>query len=391
MIRTFRDNEELYKSEGKWPNLLKVIGQSKISVIILSPRYAESKWCLKELAEIIEHHNREKGHIILPIFYMVHPQDVRRQTGPYEEAFKQHETNDIDEETIRSWKNALNEVGRLKGWHITSRKKEVDVADAVYEVVRSHLSKKNNKLETDELVGIDDQVDEVVDMLDLDSQGVKILRMVSVGSIVEAKKIIRERVAQFKILVVLEDVDEKFNFEEVLVNSKSFASGSRFIVTSRDIKVLRRLSGGQSKLYKVQGMNLIHSLQLFCKHAFKKYSPQSGFEALSNAIISTTGGLPLTLKVIGSLLYQEEEVVWKEKLEQLRKISEEEVIEKLKICYDGLRYEEQQIFLDVACFYIGENKEFPSYMWTSCNFHPILYVNILVQRSMLEIGDDMCF
>ncbi|CAN1178412.1 Disease resistance protein L6 [Linum perenne] len=454
MIRTFRDNEELYKSGGKWPNLLKVIGQSKISVIILSPRYAESKWCLKELADIIEHHNREKGHIILPIFYMVHPQDVRRQTGPYEEAFKQHETNDIDEETIRSWKNALNEVGRLKGWHISSKKKYVilslvgdDVADAVYEVVRSHLSKKNNKLETDELVGIDDQVDEVVDMLDLDSQGVKvvglhgksgigkttlattvynkvsayfdqysfvkdireiqkeqdgvlvlqknlisdILRMDSVESIVEAKKIIRERVAQFKILVVLEDVDEKFNFEEVLVNSKSFTSGSRFIVTSRDIKVLRRLSGGQSKLYKVQGMNLIHSLQLFCKHAFKKYSPQSGFEALSNAIISTTGGLPLTLKVIGSLLYQEEEVVWKEKLEQLRKIPEEEVIENLKISYDGLRYEVQQIFLDVACFYIGENKEFPSYMWTSCNFHPILYVNILVQRSMLEIGDDNVF
>ncbi|CAN1178408.1 Disease resistance protein L6 [Linum perenne] len=392
MIRTFRDNEELYKSGGKWPNLLKVIGQSKISVIILSPRYAESKWCLKELADIIEHHNREKGHIILPIFYMVHPQDVRRQTGPYEEAFKQHETNDIDEETIRSWKNALNEVGRLKGWHISSKKKYDDVADAVYEVVRSHLSKKNNKLETDELVGIDDQVDEVVDMLDLDSQGVKvvglhgksgigkttlattvynkvsayfdqysfvkdireiqkeqdgvlvlqknlisdILRMDSVESIVEAKKIIRERVAQFKILVVLEDVDEKFNFEEVLVNSKSFTSGSRFIVTSRDIKVLRRLSGGQSKLYKVQGMNLIHSLQLFCKHAFKKYSPQSGFEALSNAIISTTGGLPLTLKVIGSLLYQEEEVVWKEKLEQLRKIPEEEQRSMLEIGDDNV-------------------------------------------------------
>ncbi|CAN1178409.1 Disease resistance protein L6 [Linum perenne] len=354
MIRTFRDNEELYKSGGKWPNLLKVIGQSKISVIILSPRYAESKWCLKELADIIEHHNREKGHIILPIFYMVHPQDVRRQTGPYEEAFKQHETNDIDEETIRSWKNALNEVGRLKGWHISSKKKYDDVADAVYEVVRSHLSKKNNKLETDELVGIDDQVDEVVDMLDLDSQGVKVVGLHGKSGI-------------------------------------GFTSGSRFIVTSRDIKVLRRLSGGQSKLYKVQGMNLIHSLQLFCKHAFKKYSPQSGFEALSNAIISTTGGLPLTLKVIGSLLYQEEEVVWKEKLEQLRKIPEEEVIENLKISYDGLRYEVQQIFLDVACFYIGENKEFPSYMWTSCNFHPILYVNILVQRSMLEIGDDNVF
>ncbi|CAN1195513.1 Disease resistance protein L6 [Linum perenne] len=218
-----------------------------------------------------------------------------------------------------------------------------------------------------------------------------ILKMDSVGTIVEAKKIIRERVAQFKIFVVLDDIDEKFDFEEVLGNSKSFASGSRFIVTSRDIKVLRRLSGGQSKLYKVQGMSLIHSLQVFCKHAFKKDSPQSGFEELSNAIISTAGGLPLTLKVIGSLLYQEEEVVWKEKLKQLRKIPEEEVMERLKISYDGLRYEAQQIFLDIACFYIGENKGFPSYMWSGCNFHPILYVNILVQRSMLEIGDDNVF
>ncbi|CAN1333722.1 Disease resistance protein L6 [Linum perenne] len=215
-----------------------------------------------------------------------------------------------------------------------------------------------------------------------------ILRIDSVGSLAEAKKIIRERVTQFKILVVLDDVDEKFKFEEVLGDPESFASGSRFIVTSRDKKVMGSLSKGQSKLYEVQVMDPIRSLQLFCKHAFKKDSPQSGFEALSNEIISTTGGLPLTLKVIGSLLYQEEEVVWKEKLEQLRKIPEEEVMERLKISYDGLRYEAQQIFLDIACFYIGENKEIASYMWSDCDLYPILNVNILVQRSMLNIGDE---
>ncbi|CAN1195545.1 Disease resistance protein L6 [Linum perenne] len=445
-IRTFMDDDELRKGEGIWSNLVKAISQSKISIPIFSPRYAESKWCLKELAEIIEHRKREKGHIILPIFYLVDPGDVRRQTGPYEEAFKQHKRNiNFDEETIQCWKVALTEIGSLKGWHIKTKEEEVDVADVVSGVVWSHLSKNNNKLETDELVGIDDQVEQVEDMLDLNSEGVKvvglhgmggigkttlattvynevsarfdrysfvkdiretqkqhcvlglqkklisnILRMDSVESIVdvsEAMKIIQERVTRFKILVVLDDVDEKFNFEEVLGNSKSFASGSRFIVTSRDIKVLRRLSGGQNKLYKVQGMNLTHSLQLFCKHAFKKDSPQSGFEVLSNAIISTAGGLPLTLKVIGSLLYQEEEVVWKEKLEQLRKIPEEEVMERLKISYDGLRYEAQQIFLDIACFYIGENKEIASYMWSDCDFYPKLNVNILVQRSMLNIGD----
>ncbi|CAN1195543.1 Disease resistance protein L6 [Linum perenne] len=431
-IRTFRDDDELRKGEGIWSNLVKAISQSKISIPIFSPRYAESKWCLKELAEIIEHRKREKGHIILPIFYMVDPGDVRRQTGPYEVAFTQHKRNGFDEETIQCWKAALTEV---------------DVADDVYRDVWSHLSKNNNKLEINELVGIDDQVEQVEDMLDLGSQGVKvvglhgmggigkttlatavynkvsayfdrysfvkdiretqkqhdgvlilykklisnILRMDSVESIVdisEAKKIIRESITRFKILVVLDDVDEKFKFEEVLGDPESFASGSRFIVTSRDKKVMGSLSKGQSKLYEVQGMDPIRSLQLFCKHAFKKDSPQSGFEALSNKIISTTGGLPLTLKVIGSLLYQEEEVVWKEKLEQLRKIPEEEVMERLKISYDGLRYEAQQIFLDIACFCIGENKEIASYMWSDCDLYPTLNVNILVQRSMLNIGDE---
>ncbi|CAN1278737.1 hypothetical protein LINPERPRIM_LOCUS16735 [Linum perenne] len=60
--------------------------------------------------------------------------------------------------------------------------------------------------------------------------------------------------------MVLDNVDEKFNFEEVLGNPKSFASGSRFIVTSREITVLGRLSEGQSKLYEVQGMNAISTL-----------------------------------------------------------------------------------------------------------------------------------
>ncbi|CAI0418349.1 unnamed protein product [Linum tenue] len=119
-IRTFRDDDELRKGEGIWSNLIKAIGQSKVYIPILSESYAHSKWCLKELAEIVEHHKRKKGHIILPIFYMVDPRDVRHQTEPYQSAFQQHE-KDFDVKTLQIWRDALNEVGTLKGWHVRTK------------------------------------------------------------------------------------------------------------------------------------------------------------------------------------------------------------------------------------------------------------------------------
>ncbi|CAN1189758.1 Disease resistance protein L6 [Linum perenne] len=135
-------------------------------------------------------------------------------------------------------------------------------------------------------------------------------------------------------------------------------------------------------------MDHSRSLELFCKHAFKKNSPPLNFKILSNKIVATTGGLPLTLKVIGSLLFKEDIPVWEEKLVQLQETPEFEVMKRLKISYDTLSYEAQQIFLDIACFFIGTNKEFPCYMWSDCIYYPTSNINILVQRSLLKVGEN---
>uniref|UniRef100_A0A2N9GIH7 ADP-ribosyl cyclase/cyclic ADP-ribose hydrolase n=1 Tax=Fagus sylvatica TaxID=28930 RepID=A0A2N9GIH7_FAGSY len=117
-IRTFRDNEELRVGEEIGPALLKAIKESKISIPIFSRDYASSKWCLRELAKMVECHNDDTmKQKILPIFYDVEPFDVRHQTGSYEEAFRQHK-NDFDQEIVQGWKKAMRVVGQMKGWEL---------------------------------------------------------------------------------------------------------------------------------------------------------------------------------------------------------------------------------------------------------------------------------
>ncbi|XP_031378511.1 TMV resistance protein N-like [Punica granatum] len=74
-IRTFLDDEALLKGEQVGPNLLEAIKQSKVSVSIFSRGYASSKWCLKELAQMVECRN-SAGQMIIPIFYDVAPNEI---------------------------------------------------------------------------------------------------------------------------------------------------------------------------------------------------------------------------------------------------------------------------------------------------------------------------
>ncbi|CAI0437214.1 unnamed protein product [Linum tenue] len=124
-IRTFLDDEELRKGEMISPSLVKAIGESRIYIPILSPGYASSKWCLQELALMLERYKQDEGsHIILPIFYLMEPRDVRHCKGSYEEALEQHRLK-YGEETIRVWKDALEEVGQMTGWRVTESDRNI--------------------------------------------------------------------------------------------------------------------------------------------------------------------------------------------------------------------------------------------------------------------------
>ena len=120
-IITFRDDEKLERGKYISPELLKAIELSEYAIIVLLTNYAFSRWCLIELAKIVDCMKKTKL-TVLPIFYHVDPSDVRNQRGTLAKAFDKHEeVTKVNTEDVQAWKAALKDVGHISGWHVHDR------------------------------------------------------------------------------------------------------------------------------------------------------------------------------------------------------------------------------------------------------------------------------
>ena len=119
-ISTFSVDEKLKWGAINTLELLKAIEESKVAIVILSKDYAFSKWCLIELAKIVE--CMEKMGLVLPVFHYVDPNDVRHQRGTFANAFAKHEDHLQDNiGNVQTWKAALTKIGDLAGWDLKEK------------------------------------------------------------------------------------------------------------------------------------------------------------------------------------------------------------------------------------------------------------------------------
>ncbi|KAF8034870.1 hypothetical protein BT93_C1021 [Corymbia citriodora subsp. variegata] len=418
-IRVFIDKKGIDVGEEIGPEIFQAIDDSKICIPIFSKGYAFSSWCLRELEHMMQR-KKTNNLEVLPIFYDVEPSDVKLETEVYKNALTLHK-KERGLEIVQQWEEALKEVTKIKGWDT----KNIGYGELTRLIAHNVLIKlKVSSVHiSNDLVGMDKLVNEIVDLLNVESQDVRIIGIWGMGGIGkttlakvvyrklsnnfeshgfianvrEASKksglpnlqrqlvssiigdvgvelsiidhgmnMIQDRFCGKKVLIVLDDVDHRNQLMALAAKAEWFGSGSRIIVTTRDRSVL---SGFQDQfdhclIYETKELKDLKALELFSKHAFRSNSPPNAFLSLSKKVTSKTRGLPLAIEVIGSFLCgKTKEGVWQDTLKKMDHFLHKDVKEKLMLSYEALDHPQQQIFLDIACFLSGEDTNYATYMW----------------------------
>ncbi|XLU99527.1 hypothetical protein S245_013867 [Arachis hypogaea] len=142
--------------------------------------------------------------------------------------------------------------------------------------------------------------------------------------------------------------------------------------------------------YNVEGLMESEALNLFSLEAFNLPKPSEEFLDLSKEVVKEvvkySGGLPLALQVLGSYLNGRPIVVWHSAIEKIKQFSHSEIIDVLKISFDGLDDMEKNIFLDIACFFKGYEKGNVTRILEGCGYQAELGLHILINRSLVTIN-----
>ncbi|KAM5556894.1 TMV resistance protein N [Rosa sericea] len=437
-INAFIDSEDLCKGNDL-SELLRAIEDSRLSIIVFSQNYASSTWCLKELVKILESAGTKKESVV-PIFYEVDPSDIRKLKGSFAEAFAKHEQDsNADMEELKRWKIALTEASNLSGWDSRNYKDDAKFIEKIVEDISEKLVHvSSNKV--NDLVGMDSHIEKMCSLLCLGEDDVRVVgvcgmpgigkttiaravydeivcqfehycflenvkdgfkngaihmqeellsrifekRVRCLGTLSRGSKMRMERLSKKKVLLVLDDVEDFAQIEALLGNPHSFGSGSRIIITTRDIQSLSGVDARYSPMF----LSDDEALELFMQYAFRTNRPTREYDPLSRRAIEYAQGLPLALKVLGAFLDNKSLREWEDELEKIKEIPHLVINSVLRTSFDGLDPSQKDIFLDIACFFRGMDKGYVTKILESCGFYPHSGLRVLIDRALVTVSDD---
>jgi hypothetical protein len=210
----------------------------------------------------------------------------------------------------------------------------------------------------------------------------------NINCVDRGKVMIKDRLCRKRVLVVADDVAHLEQLNALMGERSWFGPGSMIIITTRDSNLLREAD----QTYQIEELKPDESLQLFSRHAFKDSKPAKDYIELSKKAVGYCGGLPLALEVIGALLYGKNRGRWESEIDNLSRIPNQDIQGKLLISYHALDGELQRAFLDIACFFIGIEKEYVAkVLGARCRPNPEVVLETLRERSLIQFHERQLF
>ncbi|KDP46541.1 hypothetical protein JCGZ_08513 [Jatropha curcas] len=383
---------------------------------------------------------------VLPIFYDVDPSEVRKQTGVFGEGFAKSKLK--FPEKVERWTLALTKAGNISGWDARNREEAILIDEIAICILGklSHTSINSTK----GLVGMDFRVREMESKLHMGLDNVLMVGIWGMGGIgkttiakavydriygefecccflqgvteVASKPglglshlqeqllskllkegiqkirtlgdnfdVIKNRFQYMRVLIVLDDVDDIKQLRALAREHEWFGPGSRIIITTRDKHLL--VAHGVDQIYEATVLNDNESLRLFTQHAFKNHCYSdvelNNISKLSHNVVKYAQNVPLALEVLGCHLAGKNELEWLDELHQLEMCPPKGINDVLKISFDRLDNRFQRdMFLDIACFFKGEDKDYVVKVFEGCGFFPHANLRVLIDKSLISILDN---
>ncbi|XP_065638620.1 disease resistance-like protein DSC1 [Quercus suber] len=207
----------------------------------------------------------------------------------------------------------------------------------------------------------------------------------SVQDVNEGLLVIKNRLRHKRILLVLDDVDQLDQLNKLAGNQNWFGLGSRVIITTRDKHLLQIL--GVDEIYEANLLTHDESLHLFGLKAFRKDHPPEDYLELSEDFVYYADGLPLAIEILGSFLFGRSTNQWKSALNRLKQFPEKDVLQVLRISFEGLHETEKEIFLNIACFFNHRGKNDVVEILNYLGLFPDVGLGVLFDKSLVKFRD----
>ncbi|KAL1215559.1 Disease resistance protein RRS1B [Cardamine amara subsp. amara] len=414
---------------------LDVIEGARASVVVFSKNYLFSTSCLDKLVRVLQCWRKNGQLVVVPVFYGVSPSDV---------VVPEHKSAD----RIREWSSELQELRELPGHQFRERFNECELVEEIVKDVYKKLFPAENIGIDSKLLDIEhllrkqtwgvrrigiwgmpgigkttlaraffDQYSGgyeascFIQQFDkaFHEKGIHRLLGEYFGNILKdlpracssitRPSLPRDRLRKKRTLVVLDDVYNPLVAESFLRGLHWFGPGSLIIITSRDKQVFRFCQ--INHVYEVQSLNKNEALQLFSQCAFGQDIGEQNLPKLSKEVIDYANGNPFALSFYGGELKRrrlsETETTFL-KLKR-RRLSETEtkflklhtsyeIYNIFKSSYESLNGNEKNIFLDITCFFKGENVDYVMQLLEGCGFFPHVGIDVLVDKCLLTISEN---